>query len=1063
MQNSLTKLDKNSLYKLSLSFGNTLDLSQNCIAFSNALKKYLQQSSCSVWIKSSASSGDFKRISLLGKAILKKELLDKKEDLTKLFQKESFLSFSKDDVVFIKNTTFFKQKKGVYSFFKASPSVFILLQNIKSEVPLSSEIKTQLDPILNKFATSLEACAQNELLSFEKEKNQEIFEELRQYKMMVENISDGIIITDLRSNIIFLNDQLSGMSGYEKEELLGRNTSEIHNYQEHRNEIENKIKRTFKGFHDHYELSFKNKKTGKIWWAEVNVSPFKDKNGKIKGAIGVIRDVTIQKTIESSLKENEWKFRSFFEKTPVGIAVSVTPSSIIVNERFCEMLGYSQKEFTKDLLVNKITHPEDTNLHVEGHRKLMSGELRSFSLQKRYIKKNGSIMWGNLTLSLLKNEKTGSILHLAMVEDIHDSKIMNDTLSFINQLSTPIDSKILFNKIAKKIADTFDIPYVLISEVDPGKNSCTSHAFWKNGKFTDFKYDLKNSPCSDVIAKKSIHYIKKDVQKKYPEYPALKALDVYNYVGTPLFDSENNVIGIIALMGFKKMHNFDLVKRILNIYTTRISGEVIRLKSNQILKNNANKLKEAEKIAKLGSWEYNFATHKIYISEGIYHIFGWKKEDKIPEIADLREAIHIDDRAYLQEVIEKTIRKGKPWSIELRYVLEGKTIHTINNGKASFVNGQMVKLFGTIQDISDKKEAETNLKVATSKYQNLLENINDAVVILDFEQKIVDCNQSAQNILEYEKSEILNKNIRDFIAPEDLPAAEAFVTESKGSGFFRDLETRIITKNNKYKYLKVDSDTIYRDGKMIGTRDIFRDITELKEAEQKRELLYQKVQRANKELKDFAYIVSHDLKAPLRAIGSLAQWISEDYNKVIDQKGKDHLALLNNRVNRMHNFIDGILEYSRLGRIKLEKDLVDINTLIESVLESIETDQVEVIIKSKLPTIKCEKIRIYQVFQNLISNALKYNDKKKGKIKIDYKELPNAHQFSVEDNGPGIDEKYHEKIFQIFQTLQVRDKVESTGIGLTIVKRIVELHGGTINIKSKLGKGAKFEFTLSKN
>ena len=178
---------------------------------------------------------------------------------------------------------------------------------------------------------------------------------------------------------------------------------------------------------------------------------------------------------------------------------------------------------------------------------------------------------------------------------------------------------------------------------------------------------------------------------------------------------------------------------------------------------------------------------------------------------------------------------------------------------------------------------------------------------------------------------------------------------------------------------------------------------------------------------------------------------------------KKHLNLLNSRVHRMHNFIDGILEYSRLGRSKKSKESVNINELIENVIDSLDPKNNEIIVKTTLPTIKCERLRIYQVFQNLISNSIKYNDKEKGRIIINYEELPHVHQFSIEDNGPGIDEKYHEKIFQIFQTLQIRDHFESTGIGLTIVKRIVELNGGTINVKSKVGKGTTFEFTLSKD
>jgi PAS domain S-box-containing protein len=672
-------------------------------------------------------------------------------------------------------------------------------------------------------------------------------------------------------------------------------------------------------------------------------------------------------------------------------------------------------------------------------------------------------MWGNLTLSVLKDEKKDTITHFAMVEDIHDKKIMNDTLAFISQLNTSSNSRTLFNDIAKKIAQTFEIPYVLISEIDKGEFSCSSRGFWQNGAFGEFNHSLENSPCLDAIKKKALFAIEDNVQKKYPKFKALNDMNVESFIASPLFDSDDKAIGLIVLLDTKKMQHTELIKKIINIYTNRVATELERLKNDQILLDNSNKLKEAEKLAKIGSWEYNFETQELYLSEGLYRIFKWQKGKTKSDISELKKVVHLEDRKRFKEVIENKIIKGKPWEIEIRCNVNGQTIHTINKGKASLAKDQIVKLFGTIQDITDKKVAETNLYVATTKYQDLLENINDAVVILDKDQQILDCNLAAEKILEYSKPELLNLNIRDCIVPENLEEAEKFAKEAKKAGFFRDMQTRILTKNKTFKYVKVDSDSIFENGIFIGTRDIFRDITELKEVEQKREMLYKKVEQANKELKDFAYIVSHDLKAPLRAIGSLAQWLSEDYKNKIDEQGQKNLSLLNNRVHRMHNFIDGILEYSRLGRIKIEKESVNINELVESVIESLDTKNSSIKIKTALPTIKCEKIRIYQVFQNLISNSIEYNDKEKGLITIDYNELPEFYQFAIKDNGPGIDKKYHDKIFQIFQTLQIRDQFESTGIGLTIVKRIVELHGGEIKVESKAGKGAEFVFTLSKD
>jgi len=217
----------------------------------------------------------------------------------------------------------------------------------------------------------------------------------------------------------------------------------------------------------------------------------------------------------------------------------------------------------------------------------------------------------------------------------------------------------------------------------------------------------------------------------------------------------------------------------------------------------------------------------------------------------------------------------------------------------------------------------------------------------------------------------------------------------------------------------------------------------------------------NKELNDFAYIVSHDLKAPLRAIGSLADWIASDYADKFDADGKEQMGLLKGRVVRMHNLIEGILQYSRIGRINEAKQKVDTAKLVPEVVDSIAPpEEISITVVDKLPEITFEKTRIIQVFQNLIGNAVKYMDKDIGVVKVGCKFEEDYWKFHVADNGPGIDEKYHAKVFQIFQTLNPRDEVESTGVGLSVVKKIVETSGGQIWIESEVGAGSTFYFTI---
>lgn len=236
-----------------------------------------------------------------------------------------------------------------------------------------------------------------------------------------------------------------------------------------------------------------------------------------------------------------------------------------------------------------------------------------------------------------------------------------------------------------------------------------------------------------------------------------------------------------------------------------------------------------------------------------------------------------------------------------------------------------------------------------------------------------------------------------------------------------------------------------------------------KEIQAKQYQILATLQSANKDLSDFAYIVSHDLKAPLRGIKTLAEWIKADYADKIDEQGREQMDLLSNRVDRMHNLIEGILQYSRVGRVKEDSAVVDLNEAVAEVIDLIAPPaNISITTDNELPTITCEPTRIRQVFQNLLSNAVKYMDKPQGQITVGCVEEDLCWRFSVADNGPGIEEKYFDKIFQMFQTLRPRDEFESTGVGLTVVKKIVEMYGGKTWVESVPGEGSTFLFTLPK-
>jgi light-regulated signal transduction histidine kinase (bacteriophytochrome) len=311
----------------------------------------------------------------------------------------------------------------------------------------------------------------------------------------------------------------------------------------------------------------------------------------------------------------------------------------------------------------------------------------------------------------------------------------------------------------------------------------------------------------------------------------------------------------------------------------------------------------------------------------------------------------------------------------------------------------------------------------------------------------------------YEDDRILLERAME-LSSEELVEANVYLRTESG-------EQKAILKKLKSTLKTVLSITPEQEPEsaaLKGDKDMLRIVTVLEDKLRQVKVYEEKLLAANKELEDFAYIISHDLKAPLRGISTLTNWLTEDYKSDLDEEGQELIILLNKRVVRMHGLIDGVLQYSRAGRQKIERVTLDINKIIEEIIDTLSPpEHIKVSITTEMPIIENDATQIRQLFQNFMSNAIKYNDKPNGIVMVSCKDLNTHWEFCVADNGPGINPKYHEKIFQIFQTLHKKDEFESTGIGLTIVSKIITQNEGKIRIESEEGAGAKFFFTIRKH
>jgi len=413
-------------------------------------------------------------------------------------------------------------------------------------------------------------------------------------------------------------------------------------------------------------------------------------------------------------------------------------------------------------------------------------------------------------------------------------------------------------------------------------------------------------------------------------------------------------------------------------------------------------------------------------------------------------------KSELSQHADISVRGEKAGSVE---------VYCLEDGRESG-EGPFFKEEGALLDaVAERLGRIAELKQATDKlrlFRTLIDQSNDCIFILEPKWgRFLDVNDRACESLGYSRKELLEMSIKDIEEFPDDFSWQQQIEELKLKGDIT-IQGRHKCKDGR-RFFAETSLKFVKEEKEDYIIAIARDITERKRAEEKQAELLKEVESTNRELKDFAYIVSHDLKAPLRGVKTLAEWISTDYADKLDEQGKEQIRLLMGRADRMQKLIDGVLEYSRVGRVKENRAVLNLNKVVAEVIDMIAPpENIIITIENELPTIECELTRISQVFQNLLSNAVKYMDKPQGQVRIGCVEEDGFWKFSVSDNGLGIEEKYFEKIFQIFQTLAPRDNVESTGVGLTVAKKIVELYGGRIWVQSKVGQGSTFFFTLPK-
>jgi PAS domain S-box-containing protein len=399
---------------------------------------------------------------------------------------------------------------------------------------------------------------------------------------------------------------------------------------------------------------------------------------------------------------------------------------------------------------------------------------------------------------------------------------------------------------------------------------------------------------------------------------------------------------------------------------------------------------------------------------------------------------------------------------------------------------QVLGLNVMVQEITEHKRSEEALKNSQERLKLALEASQLGMWYWDLESDVLSWDKQCKALFGLSPETQMSYQVfLEALHPEDRERTDQAVNQSIHDQTRYNIEYRTLWLDGTVHWIAARGHCTYDDaGRAIWMMGVALDITERKRSEaallESEERYRQRVEeldrlthelsrttdhleRRNSELDQFAYAVSHDLKAPLRAINNLSTWIEEDLQDKLDEETACQMALLRKRVCRMEQMIDGLLDYSRVGRMAMVPEQVVVRELLTEVIDALSPPSSFTIeLSSDLPVLMTERLWLQQVFSNLIGNAIKHHDRLDGHIWVDVQEKGKFYQFAVSDDGPGIEPAYHHKVFVIFQTLQARDKTESTGIGLSLVKSIVENKGGTVQIESTQNRGTTFLFSWPK-
>ncbi|SHG69757.1 PAS domain-containing sensor histidine kinase [Flagellimonas flava] len=716
------------------------------------------------------------------------------------------------------------------------------------------------------------------------------------------------------------------------------------------------------------------------------------------------------------------------------VVMDMMTNVINMNVSAKEFLGYDHTK--EELQLSNLVHPDYIEYTAESFQTLLQvGILKNYSA--KIITKNGEEKYVNINASLIYNETGQPIAAQGVIRDItqeveirkllEDQKKQQDIIVENSSLGILL---IVNDKIIKANKSFVDL--LGYSEVELKKLTINDVSSLEDSNLYE---DLLRKSIEDDTKKFSIvrKFYKKNGETLYGKTSM-----------SSVVDADGNIEYSVAMI--EDITRKKIAEEKIKASEERMATLIKNLQTGILLEDQDRKI--------------------VLANQKFCDLFGIPVSPDVLKGVDSEKSIHKYKKMFLEpdtalNRIGHVVKKKEVVTADEMELVDGRTferdyIPLFNN---SVYQGHL----WSYNDVTLRKNYRRNLEIQKEKYSSIIANMNLGLVEVDIDGNILMVNQSFSDMIGYTIDELIGRNLYEAMPIISSEGDELKLqTKKKREGISDSYEVAVKVANGEKRFWLVSGAPRYDDaGNIIGSIGVHLDITDQKSLELQKENLLRELEASNKGLQEYAHIVSHDLKSPLRSVSALATWLYDDYKDTLDENGRYNLKMMQEKIEGMDKLITGILKYSTVNSDVLDDTQVDVNEVIKDISEIIYIpENVEIKAKKKLPTIQADKTKIHQLFQNFLSNAVVNIEKEDGLVEIDYKEDTTHWEFSVKDNGVGIPEEYHEKIFQIFQS--IGNKERSTGIGLSIVKKIIDRYNGKVWLESEIGKGTTFYFTLQK-